>query len=189
MNGVHWNVLKTFNLKHSFFKELVINIFKKTELQFTINFYFSVHSSNLLTYLDSCSSRVNFSQGPKPSSTLTFNLSSREDLRNIPGIPLLYLHGNAPTLEKPSDLTESLTEKISDGKTNLSQHQHNILQELKKQKFGEEVKPIRKKRKGPRGPNPLSCKKSSKSKPSESLPTNQNSGKKKRRKKKKTVQE
>lgn len=142
-----------------------------------------------MTYLDSCSSRVNFSQGPKPSSTLTFNLSSREDLRNIPGIPLLYLHGNAPTLEKPSDLTESLTEKISDGKTNLSQHQHNILQELKKQKFGEEVKPIRKKRKGPRGPNPLSCKKSSKSKPSESLPTNQNSGKKKRRKKKKTAQE
>ena len=120
---------------------------------------------------------------------LTFNIYSREDLRNIPGIPLLYLHGNAPTLEKPSDLTESLTEKISDGKTNLSEHQHKILQELKKQKFGEEEKPIRKKRKGPRGPNPLSCKKSSKSKQSDSELSNPSSGKKKRRKKKTTAQE
>ena len=111
----------------------------------------------------------------------------REDLRNIPGIPLLYLHGNAPTLEKPSDLTESFTDKISDGKTNLSLHQHKILQELKKQKFGDEVEENtkKKKRKGPRGPNPLSCKKSSKTKPAAVLNTSEKATAKKKRRKKK----
>jgi len=115
--------------------------------------------------------------------------SLREELRNVPGIPLLYLHGNAPTLEKPSALTENFTDSVSDGKTNLSQHQKNILTVLKEQTFGAPPeKPKRKKRKGPKGPNPLSVKKASKKKFSSSSPTaetTEEEAKKKRRKKKK----
>lgn len=103
-------------------------------------------------------------------------------LREVPGIPLIYLHGNAPTLEKPSELTESLIDSISDGKTSLTQHQQKVLSVLKKERFGEEVKPKKKKRKGPKGPNPLSCKKSKKLKAPH--PSNENTNKKRRKKKK-----
>ena len=82
-------------------------------------------------------------------------------MRQIPGVPLIYLHGNAPTLERPSAMTESLTERIADGKTELSQHQRQIIAALKEQTFGptEEKDKKKKKRRGPKGTNPLSCKK------------------------------
>jgi U3 small nucleolar RNA-associated protein 23 len=82
-------------------------------------------------------------------------------VRQIPGVPLIYLHGNAPTLERPSAMTESLTERIADGKTELSAHQRQIIAALKEQAFGpsEPSEKKRKKRRGPKGPNPLSCKK------------------------------
>ena len=85
-------------------------------------------------------------------------------MRQIPGVPLIYLHGNAPTLERPSAMTESLTERIADGKTELSQHQRQIIAALKEQTFGptEEKDKKKKKRRGPKGPNPLSCKKKKK---------------------------
>eukprot|EP00088_Acartia_fossae_P047672 TRINITY_DN5172_c0_g1_i8.p1 TRINITY_DN5172_c0_g1~~TRINITY_DN5172_c0_g1_i8.p1 ORF type:complete len:249 (+),score=53.45 TRINITY_DN5172_c0_g1_i8:79-825(+) len=110
----------------------------------------------------------------------------RSELRGVAGIPLLYLHGNAPTLEKPSEMSESLTTRIADGKTNLSQHQQKILTELKKQTFGEPEpdEKKRKKRKGPKGPNPLSCKKSKKPKVQHLNATSEQSKKKRRKKKK-----
>jgi len=114
--------------------------------------------------------------------------SLREDLRDIPGIPLLYLHGNAPTLEKPSDLTEQFTDEIADGKTALSTHQKRVIEHLKKAKFGEqEEAPKKKKRKGPKGPNPLSCKKSKKVKNVQiaQAEVQTDSGTKKKRKRKK----
>merc|ERR1712226_290030 len=83
----------------------------------------------------------------------------RTELRDIPGTPLLYLHGNSPTLEKPSEMTKEQIEKESEQKTQLTEHQAKTIKVLKKQVFGEEpVKPKKKKR-GPKGPNPLSCKK------------------------------
>jgi U3 small nucleolar RNA-associated protein 23 len=114
-------------------------------------------------------------------------------LRQIPGVPLIYLHGNAPTLERPSAMTESLTERIADGKTELSQHQRQIIAALKEQTFGpaEPAEKKKKKRRGPKGPNPLSCKKKKVKKglpaPTTEQQLNEESKRRKRRHKKKKI--
>merc|ERR1712110_632709 len=119
----------------------------------------------------------------------------RSKIRAIPGVPLLYLHGNCPTLEKPSGLTTKSVEKSSEERL-LTSHQEKTIKRLKKEVFGEpeptEPK-SKKKRKGPKGPNPLSCKKKQK-KPSDNLrgvkDKLEGEGKKKKKKKKrKTVVE
>merc|ERR1712153_76525 len=51
----------------------------------------------------------------------------RNKIRKVPGVPLLLLHGNCPTVEKPSG------EKML-----LSSHEAKTITELKKQVFGEE---------------------------------------------------
>ena len=121
-------------------------------------------------------------------------LACRDRVRQIPGVPLIYLHGNAPTLERPSTMTESLTERIADGKTELSQHQRQIIAALKEQTFGptEEKDKKKKKRRGPKGPNPLSCKKKKKIKGGSAPPKteqqlNEEKKRKKRRNKKKAA--
>ena len=86
----------------------------------------------------------------------------RTSVRAVPGTPLLYLHGNSPTLEKPSELTKDKVEEEGDTR-GLTPQQAKSIKAMKKQVFGEPepVKP-KKKRKGPKGPNPLSCKKKKK---------------------------
>lgn len=83
-------------------------------------------------------------------------------------------------------MSERLTEQIADGKTDLSEHQRKVLQHLRANTFGQEKEEkVKKKRRGPKGPNPLSCKKSSKPR---NIPVKTEAGgeaKKKRRKKKK----
>jgi U3 small nucleolar RNA-associated protein 23 len=118
-------------------------------------------------------------------------------VRKIPGIPLIYLHGNAPTLERPSAMTESLTERIADGKTSLSQHQRQIIAALKQEVLGSSVAGAavktekKKKRRGPKGPNPLSCKKKKKRSRQDGAPPTQQQinelKKRKRRSRKKTA--
>ena len=117
-------------------------------------------------------------------------------MRQIPGVPLIYLHGNAPTLERPSAMTENLTTRISDGKTALSQHQKKMIAALKQEILGakddkglaagkEEKK---KKRRGPKGPNPLSCKKKKKAKSGQTAPPTEqqiNEAKKRKRRSRK----
>ena len=83
-------------------------------------------------------------------------------LRGVPGTPVLYLHGNSPTLERPSELTRGQVEQEAEDRVGVTGHQARAIQAMKKQVFGEEVKPKKKKRKGPKGPNPLSCKKKKK---------------------------
>ncbi len=63
-------------------------------------------------------------------------------MRQIPGVPLIYLHGNAPTLERPSALTERLTARISDGKTALSLHQKQIIAALREEIIGPKNEPL-----------------------------------------------
>lgn len=82
--------------------------------------------------------------------------------RRIPGTPVLYLHGNTPNLEKPSGFSEQSAEKAEDSRLNVSQHHGKVLKEMKKQVFGEKEVTKKKKRKGPKGPNPLSVKKRTK---------------------------
>ena len=110
----------------------------------------------------------------------------------MPGVPILYLHGNCPTLEKPSGQTSNLVQTTSEGRL-LTSHQANTIKVLKKQVFGEpEVKEPKKKkkRKGPKGPNPLSCKKKQK-KPGDNLRGVKDKlvadGKKRKKKKNKVV--
>jgi len=88
----------------------------------------------------------------------------RSEARRVPGTPILYLHGNAPTLEKPSEFSEETAEQSEDLRLNVSEHQTKVLEKIKKQTFGEEEVKKRKKRKGPKGANPLSCKKKKKDK-------------------------
>ena len=90
-------------------------------------------------------------------------------MRAVPGTPLLYLHGNSPTLEKPSELTKDKVEEEGDTR-GLTPQQAKSIKAMKKQVFGEpeSVKP-KKKRKGPKGPNPLSCKKKKKKKSNDPL--------------------
>ena len=94
----------------------------------------------------------------------------RTAVRAVPGTPVLYLHGNSPTLEKPSELTKGKVEEEGDNR-GLTPHQAKAITVMKKQVFGEPepVKPKKKKRKGPKGPNPLSCKKKKKKKSGDPL--------------------
>ena len=120
-------------------------------------------------------------------------LCYRSKIRVVTGVPLLYLHGNCPTLEKPSGLTSKLVEKTSEDRL-LTSHQEMTIKQLKKKVFGEPEPSEprkKKKRKGPKGPNPLSCKKKQK-KPLDQLrgvkDKLKSEGKKKKKKKKTFVE-
>ncbi|EFO18753.1 hypothetical protein LOAG_09740 [Loa loa] len=73
-----------------------------------------------------------------------------EALKQIPGIPILFIKYNAILIDRPSQATIQEIEKPKDQLIEVN--------ELKKAVFGKEEKP-RRKRKGPKGPNPLSVKK------------------------------
>lgn len=84
----------------------------------------------------------------------------KEKVRQVPGCPILSLVLSALTMEKPSmanvveadgDIQESREREVTD------------LKLIQSQILGED--PVVKKRKRPKGPNPLSCKKKQKKKP------------------------
>ncbi|KZC10883.1 rRNA-processing protein UTP23 like protein, partial [Dufourea novaeangliae] len=105
-------------------------------------------------------------------------------LRKIPGIPIIYLHGKAPTLEAPSQVTREYAEKIRKG-LGMSTWEKENIKTLKKAAGLEEnteKKLQKKRRKG--GPNPLSCLKKKKKSHTE-IPKNviNKSGKVKKRRK------
>lgn len=76
-------------------------------------------------------------------------------------VPVLYLHGTAPTLQRPSQLESDVASHSLQARTGIDSFQHRAIGELKKQLLGkkDESKP-RRKVKRVKGPNPLSCKKS-----------------------------
>ena len=85
----------------------------------------------------------------------------QDRIRNIAGVPLLYLHEKAPTLERPSELSLKRAEELRNGAVTNTLHIQTI--NILKQKSGLQdidVKPKKKRKKG--GPNPLSCKKKKK---------------------------
>lgn len=45
--------------------------------------------------------------------------SMREAARLVPGTPILYLYGRAPTLEKPSDYSKSLVNEDAEQRFDL----------------------------------------------------------------------
>ncbi|CAK5264774.1 unnamed protein product [Mycena citricolor] len=73
----------------------------------------------------------------------------RSQLRSIPGVPILHINRSVMILEPPSDATlrsKALTEE-------------KALHATGSEKPQSDAGPVPKKRKGPKGPNPLSVKK------------------------------
>jgi len=89
--------------------------------------------------------------------------SMREAARLVPGTPILYLYGRAPTLEKPSDYSKSLVNEDAEQRLASEEERIERLRQLKARELGErpavEQRPRKKKAKGP---NPLSCQKKKK---------------------------
>lgn len=99
----------------------------------------------------------------------TQDANLREEFRKLVGIPLLYLHGNAPTMEKPSDASTKWAERTDKKKIEVSNYQKEILKHFKDEVLPSTEGSTRKgtKKRKRLGPNPLSCKKSKKPKSSE----------------------
>jgi len=124
---------------------------------------------------DQCVLSMVGSANPNRYIVATQDPTLRDRLREVPGVALLYLHGNAPTLEKPSEKTMAFAADQSLQRTEVLDYQKEILDAMKKSVLGEEgkgqgSKPSHKgtmKRKRA-GPNPLSCKKAKKKKPGSS---------------------
>jgi len=88
-----------------------------------------------------------------------------KELRKIPGVPVLRLHGPVPQLEEPSTESRTAAEVGQDRKLKPSDWEKPRLPKLQAKEaavVAEAAKP--KKRKGPKGPNPLSCRKPKKKK-------------------------
>jgi U3 small nucleolar RNA-associated protein 23 len=86
----------------------------------------------------------------------TQDLQLRDYLRRIPGIPLIYINRSVMILEPPSPATENKVKEIEYNKTIPTNYESTIIKNNTKQP---EEAPKSKKRKGPKQPNPLSCKK------------------------------
>ena len=78
--------------------------------------------------------------------------------KKAPGSPLLYIAFNAFCLEAPSEKSEIKADAALTAKLASVEH----LTMLKKSILGETEEPKKRKKKKKRGPNPLSCKKSTK---------------------------
>lgn len=87
-------------------------------------------------------------------------------LRNRPGIPLLRLNGQVPSLEEPSTKSRIVKKAADDEKISLPDWEKPKLKELaKKEEAAKAAALIPRKRKGPKGANPLSCRKKKKELP------------------------
>ncbi|XP_011178428.1 rRNA-processing protein UTP23 homolog [Zeugodacus cucurbitae] len=90
--------------------------------------------------------------------------SLQTSLRKVPGRILLYLHKATPVLEEPSEASKKyVSKKYQKSLTSgLENHVENLkqIQILQNEKMDNRIK----QRRGPKNPNPLSCKKSTKQK-------------------------
>jgi len=77
-----------------------------------------------------------------------------DKLRQIPGCAVLFIKFNGILIDKPSELSIETAER--------PKGELEVVRELKKKMLEGEEPPKKKKRKGPKGPNPLSCKKKKK---------------------------
>lgn len=75
-------------------------------------------------------------------------------VRNVPGVPLLYLHVKTPVLEQP---TEASVKYARDKMSGVLQSEVRALEKLKDE--SESTEKLKQKKKKKKQPNPLSCKK------------------------------
>ena len=85
-----------------------------------------------------------------------------EIIRKRSGVPLIYIAFNAITIESPADFSKQIAQEKLEKNLNPSEHSLSVIKQLKRDTFGEEeiVKPRKKKK--PKGQNPMSCKKKKK---------------------------
>lgn len=87
----------------------------------------------------------------------------RDELRKIPGVPLLRIHYNALVLEKPSRDTVSEAKKIDTDKVTASEYEQERIDKLKRIKgLVTEDKDQKPKKRKVKGVNPLAMKKKKK---------------------------
>ncbi|XP_046469480.1 rRNA-processing protein UTP23 homolog [Neodiprion pinetum] len=112
----------------------------------------------------------------------------QESVRKVPGVPLIYLHQKAPTLEQPSLASQKQALKYRTT-VGMNAQQAETIALLKKQSSlaEESSESMPKKKRKKSGPNPLSCKKRKKVVPKQTENTNK-SGKVRKRKKIKVPQ-
>lgn len=88
----------------------------------------------------------------------------KDILRKIPGVPIVYLHGKAPTLEAPSQASREHAENVRKG-LGMSEWEKENMKTLKEAAGLVEQPELKlKKKQKKRGPNPLSCLKKKKKK-------------------------
>ncbi|XP_076178850.1 rRNA-processing protein UTP23 homolog [Ptiloglossa arizonensis] len=78
-------------------------------------------------------------------------------LRKIPGVPIIYLHGKAPTLEAPSQASREYAETIRKGLGMSTWEIQNIKTLKETAGLPEKLDLKLKKKRKKKGPNPLSC--------------------------------
>uniref|UniRef100_A0A023GJM5 rRNA-processing protein UTP23 homolog n=1 Tax=Amblyomma triste TaxID=251400 RepID=A0A023GJM5_AMBTT len=89
-------------------------------------------------------------------ATQDHDLSER--LRALVGVPLLYLF-NAITLEKPSEKSERKGMEALQAQSQAPERQLEVVEQLKRKENLVQDSLVKRKRRKPAGPNPLSCKK------------------------------
>lgn len=113
-------------------------------------------------------------------ATQDHDLSER--LRALVGVPLLYLF-NAITLEKPSEKSEQKGMEALHEQSQAPERQLDVIKQLKRKENLVQDAPMKRKRRKPAGPNPLSCKKPKKTpkRPSETKQASTEGVKKRKR--------
>ncbi|PIA15935.1 hypothetical protein COEREDRAFT_92927 [Coemansia reversa NRRL 1564] len=88
----------------------------------------------------------------------------RAKLRSIPGVPIIHIKQNVVVLEPASEKSQSAGKELMQGKLGPSTLESQMLKTLKEETRDQTKRnPLkRKKKKGPKGPNPLSVKKTKK---------------------------
>lgn len=77
-------------------------------------------------------------------------------MKIIPGVPVIYLHGKAPTLDSPSEASRKHAEAMQKGLGMTTWEKENVKILRKQAGLEQKENKIKKKRKKG-GPNPLSC--------------------------------
>lgn len=101
-------------------------------------------------------------------------------MRIIPGVPVIYLHGKAPTLDSPSEASRKHAEVMQKGLGMTVWEKDNV--KILRKHAGLEEKESKMKKKKKKGPNPLSCLKKKKKPETISNKNNIKSGKVRKRK-------
>lgn len=80
----------------------------------------------------------------------------RSQLRTLLGVPILYLHNSAPTLEKPPHVSTARVDRLEADRVGISKEQRKTITSMKRAILGETEPVPRRKKKVAKGVNPLS---------------------------------